>query len=224
MNICTRCKKPKAGDVRRGMCPSCYSTTRNRAVAYGTWESDRVPADRPYEHARALLDAGMGRRQIVRLSDLPPSTFHRFMREKPATVSRMTADAIESVPIPRCVTDWIALAEGQELVPAIGVRRRLRALVAGGWPPSVLAEELGLDRVEVGKLLHRKKQIRAFRHHEVVALFNRLQLIPGPSDDARAYGKRQKWSLGFQWDEDQIDEPAGRTAPGARRYTRRAAA
>ncbi|MET8648527.1 hypothetical protein [Nocardia aurea] len=220
MNLCQRCKKLKDGDIRRGMCMSCYTTFRDREVAYGRWEADRVPADESYAHAVALLDAGMRRLQILRLSDLPGSTFNRFMREKPATVSRSTADAIQSIQIPNRVTDWIAIAEGNDLVPAIGARRRMRAMVAAGHPPSALAHELNVHRPIVSALLHRGKRIRAYRHHQVVALFNRLQLIPGPSDDARAYGKAKKWSLPFQWDEDEIDEPDACTVQGARRYPR----
>jgi hypothetical protein len=162
----------------------------------------------------------MQRLQIRRMSGLSKSTFDVFLSARPAMVRKTTADAIKSVPIPRSTSEWIASAVGQELVPGIGARRRLRALVAAGHPPIVLARELDVHKQIMSVLLHRQGRIRAFRHHEVVALFGRLQLIPGPSDDARAYGKAQKWSLPFQWDEESIDEPDGRTVQGARRYTR----
>ncbi|KIA63039.1 hypothetical protein [Nocardia vulneris] len=220
MSRCTRC--PVVTDLKRGLCGTCYSALRNKELAYGRWESELVPAADTFAHIDALTDAAMGHLQIRRLSAVPAATFSRLLRERPPQIGRLTAQRIAAVPVPQTVAALVASAQGHEVVPALGSTRRLRALVSAGWPMATMAYDLGMRRAGMDRLIHRSIRIRAYRHHEVVALFNRLQFEQGPSDDAAAYGLERMWPLPFEWDEDSIDEP-GTKAAWARRHPREAA-
>ncbi|MFE9576325.1 hypothetical protein ACFYO1_08075 [Nocardia sp. NPDC006044] len=108
------------------------------------------------------------------------------------------------------------MAHNQARVPAIGAIRRSRALVAFGHPHENLAQELGISLPEMQALTApatggaslSRQQIPAELHQSVAVLFDRLQMSPGPSDDARLHARKRAWPLPFQWDEDAIDDPA----------------
>ncbi|MEU2013059.1 hypothetical protein [Nocardia sp. NPDC019302] len=214
--------------AKRGKCPSCYNASRNRLIAYGQWESNLVPAAPVRAHIAELQATGMSRGQIYRLADIPRTTFYALLYgrdgEQPTTHAvKTTADAVLSVRVPRSVAELIAVSMDRDPVPAIGARRRLQALVANGWRMSYLAEELDITRQAFHPLIHRKERVRLFRHRQIADLFARLQLDPGPSDEARAYAQKQKWPLPFQWDEEEIDELNARPVSGSRRRVRQVA-
>jgi hypothetical protein len=219
---CTTCGKHSRYALKRRMCGTCYSGVRNRRIAYGRWESNRAAADPVRAHIDVLKAAGMDSQQIRRIAGVPTSTFNYQLSGSPSAISRTTAQKILAVPVPASTTALVASARGREIVPAVGARRRLRALVAAGWTMRSLADELDIKLTVVCRLIHDSVRIRAYRHHEVDALFARLQLTAGPSDTARAYARARRWPLPFQWDEESIDEPDGRPAPGSRRYQRTA--
>jgi hypothetical protein len=164
----------------------------------------------------------MDAQQIRRIAGVPTSTFNYLLSGKPQEIACATAQKILAVPVPMSATALVASAQGREIVPAVGARRRLRALVTAGWTMQSLADELDIKLTVVCRLIHDSVRIRAYRHHEVAALFARLQLTTGPSDAARAYARARRWPLPFQWDEEFIDEPDGRPAPGSRRYQKAA--
>lgn len=202
--MCEKCGKP-AKPLRRGLCKSCYELRRTRDTAYGRWTTTMVDANPARKHVLALLDAGMSRRQICALAGVDRKRIAVLLRPNnpPAYLWPKIAEAFLSVPIPDHPAE---LAADHDLMDAIGTRRRLQALVAFGWPQAHLAAKLGVTPGNFGPLLG-QDQVTAARHRAVVALFDRLQLQPGPSSRAAAYGLKRRWALPFQWDEDTIDEP-----------------
>ncbi|WP_280442678.1 hypothetical protein [Nocardia brasiliensis] len=107
------------------------------------------------------------------------------------------------------------VAEDQPRVSAIGAIRRSRALVAFGHPHEHLAQELGIAVSQMQALTSpatrgeslARQEIPAALHQRVAAVFDRLQMTPGPSDEARQHARKRAWALPFQWDEDAIDDP-----------------
>ncbi|MFF0546910.1 hypothetical protein ACFYTF_29145 [Nocardia thailandica] len=197
---CGKTEKP----LRRGLCKACYARRRDRDIAYGRWARQEVAAEPVRQHVRALLAAGMSRRQISERAGLNRSRIAVLLRtdDPPTFLRPNTAEAFLSVPIPESAD--CAKAD-HDLLPAIGVQRRLRALVASGWPQSHLARELGIEPGNLGALIHRAQRVTVARHRAVVELFGRLQLEPGPPERARLYARRRRWPLPFQWDEEDID-------------------
>ncbi|KAA8884252.1 hypothetical protein F3087_34070 [Nocardia colli] len=195
--------------MRRGLCGACYERTRERNKAYGRWDPDRAPAEPVREHVARLSEAGLSHRRLVELAGLHRSVLGHLLRggtESPPQqwVSHATAERILAVPVPESVVE--VAADGAP-VPLVGAQRRLRALVADGWPQARLAHELGMRPSNMGPLMHGDRPITAGRYRDVVELFARMQLTPGPSQRARDYGRAHRWARSWQWDEDTIDDP-----------------
>ncbi|MFE3052264.1 hypothetical protein [Nocardia sp. NPDC059239] len=196
-----------ANPPRRGMCHRCYERNRYRQNAYGRWDADRVDAAPVRAHVEELIAAGVSRRQICVVSGMPRQTLAVLLRgkigrEPAAWLKKSTADAFLSVPLPVVPHE---IAAPTALVPSIGTRRRLQALVSAGWPQASLAAELGMSPGNLTTLLHHQDNVTAWRHRAVCELFERLQMQPGPSERARAHGRKHRWPLPFQWDEGSLD-------------------
>jgi hypothetical protein len=95
------------------------------------------------------------------------------------------------------------------LVNPIGTIRRLQALVAAGYTQRDLATKLNIKDCNVCRLMSSgDRTVHVNTADAVSALFDDLQLIPGPSNAARRRGARMGWALPLAWDEDEIDDPA----------------
>lgn len=207
----------------RGMCKQTYDRTRYRQRAYGRWqESTKVPADAARAHLQQLEAAGVNRAQVAQLAGLGPSTISRIAQPEWENIRQQVEYAILSIEIPDRAADVTA---PNALVPITGARRRIQALVADGHPISHLAQELGIpDRGNSMAALvgrpdphgHIGTHIHAERECAVKDLFDRLQLTPGPSDQARAYARTRGWPLPLEWDEDDLDRPDGRPTSSRR--------
>lgn len=223
--VCARCGKPPGGSRRRGMCKPCNAAHRNREIVYGRWDPDRAAAEPVREWIATLKAAGVSYRRIAELSETSRSALCTLLYGKPGRppatwVSRATAAKILAVEVP---TDPKMVAAPHDVVPAIGVQRRLRALVSAGWPMAHLATELGMTPANFAKVIHDQHQVTARVHRQVVELFGRLQLQAGPSQRARNIGLKRKWPLPMQWDEEALDDPAAAKAVGRRPNRRRVA-
>lgn len=206
---------------RRKQCNRCYYRARARLIAYNQWEPNRpVDVRDAYIHLMTLRGWNMGTDQISRITGLPPTTIVQIMRAgaNGKQISAKTEQKLLSLPIPRSHQDVARTAQGHELLPAIGSRRRLQSLVAIGWPMYQLADRLSISLTGMRNIIYQGKQVKAKHYHEIRALFDELQLQPGPSNGARQLGKRHRWQYPLQWDEDEIDEPDGRPVEKSRRY------
>jgi hypothetical protein len=98
-----------------------------------------------------------------------------------------------------------------KLVPNFGVRRRLRALQAAGWPVRALAAELGCS---YGRVSHMAGGLYGTVHRDtaaaVAALYDRLSMVPGPSLEAARRAAAAGWYPPLAWDDEDLDDPAAR--------------
>lgn len=226
MTLCRRCNERQPES--RGLCHRCYLFTRTRQVAYGRWESMYVDAEPARQHVLAMRAAGIGRRRLAELSGVPGTTICDLIVGRPhrghpprAQILRRSADALLAVPVPEVPVDVVAESTP---VCAVGATRRLQALVAGGYQLDDLTTRLGMSRSSVSRLTKGDTSAKASTVRAVRELFAQLQLTPGPSDLARTHGARLGWPLPFDWDEDDIDDPAvqvqrSTTQPGTHRAT-----
>lgn len=207
MKSCTKCGRPEK-PLRRGLCKACYASASNRIG----WETILVPAQPARDHINRLRASGMSLRQIHERSGVPRTTLHRLFHGRrgnppPPVIWESTAERLLAI-APVQVT-W-RNAPNNQLVDATGTRRRLQTLVAAGWPRAQLGRRIGWQPSNMPDLF-RRERVTAATARKVAALFDELQLTPGPSTRARNEGKRNRWPLPLDWDEDSIDDPAAST-------------
>lgn len=219
MTLCSAGCGRKA--TRRAMCNSCYMSYRNRQIAYGRWKTIQVDADPVRQHIIALNDQGTGSRRISEISGVSRTAIQAILRGQPSrnqgprkTVWRHTALKILSIPL-----DVDNRSRGQKVV-AIGSVRRLRALQAIGWTQTEIARRMGWTVQNLNRyFISEPESILLGTAQDIAAIFNQLQLIPGPSVRARNHAKSQRWAPPLAWDEDAIDDPAA--VPEVSRHTPR---
>lgn len=213
--LSTVCARPDCAlPVRsRGLCNRHYETHRTRMIAYGRWEPKFVPADGAREHYQALLDAGMHRNQIARLAGIKTCQLDNLIRprkdrgDEPAKrVLHTTRDRLLALPVPAGHEVWRYASDGAH-VDGTGSARRLQALVAIGWPQAHLGARLGVTPSNMTRPVYGGGQVTAGLARRVAALFDELQLTPGPSGRARLRAERNGWVAPLAWDEDTIDDP-----------------
>lgn len=215
--VCSKpaCVRPAA---RRGMCNACYETFRTRQTAYGRWESLRVDAEPARQHVAKLLAAGLGTRRVAELAGTRRQNIQTLINGRSyrghgpsKRICRDMAGRIVAIPLPDVVHE--AAAAGQ-LVAAVGTARRLRALVAIGWPQNALCRRLGILPTNGTRLFRPDGLVKARTARDVAALFDALQLTPGPSVAARRRAARLDWAPPLAWDEDSIDDPTAQPDRG----------
>ncbi|MFE3195018.1 hypothetical protein ACFXHA_38850 [Nocardia sp. NPDC059240] len=186
---------------------------RHRRTAYGTWNPDRAPADPVRAHVADLEEAGLSRRRLAELAGVHRSVLATLLHGKagrplPQWISHATAAKILAVAVPDSA---VAVAAPNDTVAGVGAQRRLQALVAIGYPQTHLARELEMLPTNLGPLLHGGQEaVTIRRHRQIAALFDRLEMVPGPSDAAREYARTKRWAVPMQWDRETIDDPATR--------------
>ena len=195
-----KCKRPN--------CPNRAHPTKNRGFCtshYGNVRKGFVDAAECKAHVRSLRDMGYSMRRIGAEAGLDTDTLTKLGEWNPGgRVLLSTHEKIMSIPLPTRMVNG-----GSQAVPNVGTRRRLQALVAAGYPNEFIAAEFGVSAVSIGQLM-RREYVSAETLDRVRELFNRLQLVPGPSDHARRRAQRLGWAPPLAWDEDDIDNPSAR--------------
>ena len=128
----------------------------------------------------------------------------------------------------------IASGEWEGLADGTGARRRIQALVYGGWPLTWLSARLGGDSTLARKILARRCGLTAATDRAVRALYDDLWDQEPPAVTtwdrravaaARKHAREHGWVPALAWDEDPgphfIDDPAAVPVPGCVRGERR---
>jgi transcriptional regulator with XRE-family HTH domain len=116
-------------------------------------------------------------------------------------------------------TKWVRANIWQGPVAITGTTRRLRALIALGWPQAELARQTGLPTCTISHLVRGDIDRTSRRNAAVVYdLYERLSMTPGPSDWQRQRAKEAGWAPPLAWDDDSIDNPDATPHLGENRY------
>lgn len=165
-----------------------------------------VDAEASRSHLALLSAAGMSRGEVERRCGVSRVTLLRIVRGDLSRVHRRTANAILAVP-PASFSD-----QRSGWVDGTGTRRRLRALMAAGWPASRLAARLGTSQSHIRRLVEDGHGCSAVTRAQVVDLYDELWDVSPPEDKSARLARRraqlQGWSLAMAWDDDEIDDPA----------------
>jgi hypothetical protein len=196
-----------------------YAKRRAVLIDRGQWQpwADAAPVR---EHVRTLMAAGVGRSQIAARAQVPDRTVCRLLYEgqqkiRPAAAEKIMRVTGSEQPIGAC------------LAAATGTMRRLQALAVLGWSPRLLAAELGMHTSAVRLVRDGERaRIRSATAEAVTALYAKLWDRPPPeatgperiaATKTRDHARHREWVPPMAWDDDTIDDPAGRPA-GALKY------
>lgn len=188
---CSR-EKCRYKAIKRGVCKKHYENLPLKGDIPRGPVAERVRLLRLRGYSWEALEAATGMSIGCLILDNP-------------CVRAETAAKVLAVPVPARIADFGGI------VPSIGSCRRLRALMAIGYPQNVLADELGVDRRNLCRICA-KPGTSAALAVRIDELFQRLELIPGPSDGARRWAARRGWPAPMDWDEDTIDDPDAQPA------------
>lgn len=190
---CRRPNCPNRSNKHRGYCTKHYA-----ALPKGF-----VDATQCKTHFQQLRLAGYSVKTVSQLSGLHKDTLRYLGQWTDSNrVVLDTHNKIMRIPLPQGVVN-----RGAQDVPNVGTKRRIQALMAFGYPLTSLAEELGVTPQNVNYWL-RREYVTSETVDKVKVLFNRLQLIPGPSKRAKDAATRKGWAPPFSWDTLTIDLPS----------------
>lgn len=159
----------------------------------------RTNATQTRHHIERLIAAGWTQAQIARVARLAHRTVGAVVAGCP-TVANATALAILTIPLGPAPTDT-------RDVDATGTIRRIRALVAIGWPVAQLAHRFGLYPTALGNIARGQLQhVRATTADTIALEYRELCRTPGPSQRARNEARKKGWHGPLAWDD--IDDPA----------------
>jgi hypothetical protein len=98
-------------------------------------------------------------------------------------------------------------------VDKIGAVRRIRALMAMGWPRRELSRQAGWKGDTCALILDgRKNVVTLATDQRIRDLYDRLCMTQGPSAETRRRTIRAGWASPLAWDDDTIDDPAATPA------------
>lgn len=192
---CVRPQCTRAAECA-GFCLPCYG----KRVSAGL--TAKVPATAVRDHVLTLRRHGWTFVDIHAASGVSHKTLCRLIKQRGPTVRQATARRLLALPL---------TGRDHALVPVIGVRRRIRALVFIGWPLSTVAEKCGVSpRTLYDVNLGRSGTCSAWLYRRVCEVYHALWTVPGPSKRARTWARRKGWHGPMTWDDDTIDDPSYR--------------
>ena len=197
-----KCAKPSCSRMEQngGFCRPHYKLATRHLP---TGKVDPAPV---IAHIKSLAAAGISNARLGQLCDIPQNNIWAIASGHRKFVFARTAAKILAVPVPAAV--WSEAKAGCP-VPVIGTQRRLRALMAIGYPSRDLAERLSVQQcVVVGASSGRRAYVTARVARDVAALFDRLQMTQGPSAQSRRRAAAKGWQPPLALDEEEIDKPS----------------
>ena len=186
-----KCASPKCRNAaqpgrNRGFCHKHYAVDPQRGYVDPTPARERLALLRQ----RGVTIAMLGKHGLSKFGVRGIETAER--------IRRITEIKVMSVPIPAEMVPTCAD------VDATGTARRIQALVAMGWPQSLIAAELGTAQNAVSAMALRQK-VTAERAIAVRELFGRWAMTPGPSNVSRTRARSKGWVTILGWND--IDDP-----------------
>lgn len=149
-------------------------------------------------HIHRLYAKGLTRAMIARAAGLTPGGIANIENGAYERTNNRVAAAILAVthhPHPR-----------QELVPAVGLIRRVHALNAIGWPTELLATRLDVIPQSLTRTV-RGKSATYERWKQIADLYEELSATPGPSIKGRQIAARNGYAAPLDWEYLDIDDP-----------------
>lgn len=198
---------------------------RRALKAQGLWDP-WTNADVVRAHMASLREQGVTLRRIAELSDTPWGEVNSISYGTGrAQIRRVRTEIAQRILAVRPTWDGIP---DTAFMPATGLTRRLQALVAVGWPPSILAERLSIHLTYLNRILRgAHARVTGRFNRSVEALYDELWNVDPASRGvdqhaikrARSRAKSYDWAAPAAWDDDSITDPEA--TPHAGQHTPR---
>ncbi|MGQ4437967.1 hypothetical protein ACN6LI_003333 [Streptomyces violaceoruber] len=173
-----------------------------RKVAQQSGRSKRVPSGPALAHLARLTESAPIA-QIALATGAPRSSLSRLLVERRPTISRTLAEKILAVK----AVDRSTMS----MVSSIGAQRRLQALYTLGHWRKTIAEASGLTPQTISELLRGTwSRITVECDDAVRRAYARLSMSLGGCERNLVRARREQWAPPLAWDDDTIDDPAGR--------------
>ena len=201
---------------------SIADTERMRKVNHARWQRkyyhDRragkgfrmVDAAPAREHIRAIRAAGGAYSSMSMASGVPYSTLRSIGSPSgPPVIQRGHHEAVMALRTQDLMKAALKAGDDRLKVPYIGTKRRIRALMAIGWPMHELKRRTG--GLDVGHLV-RDGQWRVYLSTAVTVMrvYEELWDVPGPSQITVRRAIAKGWAPPMAWDDSAIDDPEAR--------------
>ncbi|MFC4512589.1 hypothetical protein [Streptomyces ehimensis] len=213
------------GDVRRYQhgcrCRPCTTAAtaaaKKRKYLRETGRGSMVPSDKVIARIWRLRAAGLSDAEIQTAAKIGPAHLYQIVN-RTASVHHSTANRILAVPVP--APSGQPSGNGAR-VPALGTRRRLRALSAEGWPGKALDKHLATGDGYTSYLLRSEgSTVRLFTADGVRLMCDQLRglrpeehgVLPSVAAQTRARAEAKGWAGLAYWDDDDFDNPDFRPA------------
>lgn len=202
---------------------STYEQNRTRQNAYG--RSNLTAAEPIREHIRGLMEAGIGLKQITRLTGVNGGALCKILYGIPSQ-GRPPAKRVHITTATKllAITPTSSNLAGGTRIPAHGATRRIQALIARGWSQAKLADRLNIQPANFTTIVHgRDTHITARTAAKIRDLYDELWDQTPPAATrweraaiARAQGQATThgWAPPLAWDDDTIDDPDARPDTG----------
>lgn len=169
-----------------------------------------VDAEPIRRHVYELMAAGVAYHRIAKAAGVATSTinhmlYDRHNRARTQHLNHENARRILAVQADQVATGY---------VDATGSSRRIRALMAIGWPPSHLGHRVGLNPNYVNEV-QRTTTTLASTAHAVAVTYNQLWdknpehhgVGKQAATRMRNYARTNGWPPPAAWDDDALDDP-----------------
>ena len=161
-------------------------------------------SDGSRRHLGALEVAGLTREMVARLA--------KVSVEDLATISSPDEVSIDACVAQRVLAVTFHPSDDRQWTPGVGAQRRIRALVAMGFPFDDLAQRVGVSS-DVLESLPARGLIHVALWTSIDRLYDELSMTPDAPDPAVRDWARdvQNWSPPLAWDDDEIDDYRARS-------------
>jgi AraC-like DNA-binding protein len=163
----------------------------------------RVASAPVSNHVRALAAQGWSERQIAAAAQCSTRIINSLLNgQYPTTNAQYAARILATEPT-------IAACPPRTYVDATGTIRRAQALIAIGHPLIWIANETGMSRGALGRVLNHGHERLTARHAVAIAdLYDKWKDHPGANTRARLRAAADGWRTPDYWDDvDHIDDP-----------------
>lgn len=195
--------------------------------AYGQWHP-WIDAQVVRDHIAKQQAAGLGIARIATLSGVPQKTISRILYGRPSQnqppSTRTVREIGEKILAVQATFDNIA--DGAR-IDSTGTARRIGAMVVAGRTLREIAERLGAEESNLGRIL-RRPLVRADTARAVHQLYREWAFTMPPQDTerqrqnykrARALARKRGWMGAFAWEniDDPTEKPKHRVGAKAKR-------
>lgn len=196
------CRRPECLEARR------RQQKRNKYLL-ASGHPGYVSHEKAHRHIQRFQAAGYSNLEILNMLGVANNSLYRILRGE--QITRRIEARILAVPVPASAEENRAGTN----VCSVGTQRRLKALMAMGWPSAELCRRAGGGPHWFFRIL-RRPRVRLNTSAAVTALYDDLwrqrpEDCGIPEEDAkraREFAKRRGFAPPLAWDDDTIDDPA----------------